>query len=155
MDVTIPIDQIEIDEFPLAVALRTIGAPWADENCRVMNYYTEGYLRKLGKTIEEAKAMGIEGDKQQWIFKRTPEVMAAKEIFTKLWATNDRVIDFPGVDLLTMLKIGILFLKNRGPLAADLKNHPGRVVVNRGGPGAMTLLTSTTPAAVREQMGLQ
>lgn len=152
---TIGIDQIEIDEFPLVVALRTIGVPWADENCRMLNIYTEDFLRKINKTAEEAKKAGIPGNKQVWIFKRTDELEAARKIFRDLWDNNEKIVDFPNIDTATMLKIGILFLKNRGPIAADFRNHTPRVAISRGTEGEVTLLTSKTTAAARAQMGIE
>lgn len=156
MNIEIPVNVYPCDEFPLVVALRTIGVPWADENCRMNNVYTESFLRKINKTAEEAKAANIPGDKQMWMFKNTEELQAALPIFRAIWDNNDdKQIDFPGVDLPTMLKIGILFLKNRGPIAADFKNHSPKVAVSRGPGGECTLLTAKCSPEAREQMGIK
>lgn len=150
----IPLNQINIDEAPLAVALATIGVPYADPANRMLNIYTEDFLRKLGKTAEEAKAAGIPGNKCVWIFKFTPELEAAMKIFRDLWDNNEKVIDFPDVDVPTMLKIGILFLKNRIPIMSDFKNHTARVAIPRGTGGEVTLLTPKTTKEGREAMGI-
>lgn len=156
MNATIPINAYPCDEFPLVIALRTIGVPWFDENCRMQNRYTEEFLRKIGKTVEEAMAAGIPGDKQVWLLKLTDECQAAIPVFREIWDNNStKEIDFPGVDLPTMLKIGILFLKNRGPIAADFRNHTPSAIVKRGNNGECTILTPGTTKGERESMGLK
>lgn len=147
-------DTMAIDEFPLVVALRTIGVPWADENCRMQNKYTEDFLRKIGKTVEEAMAEGTRGDKQMWMFKATPECQAAIPIFREIWDTKTETVDFPDMDLVTMLRVGILFLKNRGPIAKDFMNHKPSAVIKRGSDGECTILMPSTPKEGREQMGI-
>ncbi len=156
MSGNIPVNIFPTDEFPLVVALRTIGIPFADENCRMNNIYTEGFLRKIGKTAEEAQADGIPGDKQTWMFANTEEFQALYPIFRQIWDNNqDKEIDFPGVDLPTLFKIGVLFLKNRGPMAADFLNHKPKAAISRGTLGECTILTSKCTPEARAQMGIE
>jgi hypothetical protein len=154
MNIPIGVNQYQTDEFPLALTLVTIGVPFADDNCRMQNIYTESFLRKLGKTAEECVATNIPGDKQQWIFKFTEECQAAIPIFKAIWDSKDNQ-EFPNIDIPDLVRICALVLKNRGILAQDFKKHTPKVSIPRGPMGEVTILTRNTPEAGKQQMGIE
>jgi hypothetical protein len=155
LNIPINAQQWQTDEFPLALTMVMIGVPWADENCRMQNIYTAEFLRKIGKTVEEAKAAGIPGDKQFWIFKFTDECQAAIPLFRQVWDSKTQAEDFPAISIPDAVRLCALVLKNRGILAQDFKNHTAKVSIPRGPMGEMTILCPNTPKEGREQMGIQ
>lgn len=153
MNGTIPLNWYGTSDFAEVTLLSTIGIPWADDGNRFSNIYPDHFLRKIGKTAEQAQAEGIPG-KVQWWFKRTPELDAALEIHRSVWNVDQKGVEIADESMADVCRGISLALKNRGKLAEDFKRGLPKVAIDRNSEGACSVITSkTTPEALRH-MGL-